>query len=829
MLKCLRLVAAAAATFVSTAGGQEIASQPGTVNEPREAFFENAPLAEAGFAEARFNRKEQRLREHYLSTPLGVAPQDNAPEAAPPSETDVGSAAEAGLGVSVVQNRALSDGETNNSTSNVCEPSLAVRGQEILYTGNWFAAFSRNGGATFSYRNPETTFPTIPNRPFCCDQVALYVPSHDLMVWFLQHGKDTTGNTVRLAVAKGADIAAERWRFYDFTPQSVGNWTGEWFDYPDLAYSNQHLFVTTNSFTLADAFARSVAMRIPLNELANYAALNYRHFNRTDVGSLRPTQGTGNTMYIGTHANTASIRMYAWADGSNDIQTKNFAVQSWVRGGASAPCPDGRDWLGSVDGRITAAWSAGDTQGFAWTSAQGGNFPFPHVRVAVLNFGAGTVTSQPHIWNQAFAFAYPGAAANPAGRVGMCLSYGGGATLFPNPAVGVQNGATWSLAATGTGTHGPDRNRWGDYQTVRLNGQNTNRFAAAEFSLSGGPARTDIVARLVQFEAVTTEAAPTPAGGGALLAMSKKTPTESPENHAILAEASAAGKFSKETFNKNQARQSRARAASRAVAQSLGQALPSATAIIALDGGKDLDQFQEDLKLPDIGAFFFESAESVCEPDNRLQVSDTSVAPWNGNCQLIITMNDGGKARGTGWFMTPDLVVTAGHCVHEGPGGNFFQSIEVIPGMNGPTRPFSSQSLDSTHLRASAGWSTTGAVIDDYGAIRLDAPFVGVTSTPAAALSDGELGSMVLTLSGYPADLPTGTQWFHSGPATAIQARRLLYQIDTFGGHSGSAVTATTATGRVAVGIHNYGGCPNKCSRITPEILANLNRWADEK
>lgn len=76
MLKCLRLVAAAAAMFVSTAWGQEIASQPGTANEPREAFIENAPLSDAGFAEARFNAKEQRLREYYLSTPLGVAPQD---------------------------------------------------------------------------------------------------------------------------------------------------------------------------------------------------------------------------------------------------------------------------------------------------------------------------------------------------------------------------------------------------------------------------------------------------------------------------------------------------------------------------------------------------------------------------------------------------------------------------------------------------------------------------------------------------------------------------------------------------------------------------------
>ncbi|MBX3418584.1 MAG: hypothetical protein KF851_13350 [Pirellulaceae bacterium] len=31
-----------------------------------------------------------------------------------------------------------------------------------------------------------------------------------------------------------------------------------------------------------------------------------------------------------------------------------------------------------------------------------------------------------------------------------------------------------------------------------------------------------------------------------------------------------------------------------------------------------------------------------------------------------------------------------------------------------------------------------------------------------------------------------------------------------------------------AVGIHNYGGCPNKATRITPIIKADLDRWLQE-
>lgn len=119
-------------------------------------------------------------------------------------------------------NRALSDTETNNITSEVSEPSLAVRGPEILITANWFAAFSTNNGATFTYVNPDTTFPQIPTQPFCCDQVAVYVPKHDVMFWYLQYVQDGAGNTGRLAVAQGPDIATQQWRFYDFTPRASG-------------------------------------------------------------------------------------------------------------------------------------------------------------------------------------------------------------------------------------------------------------------------------------------------------------------------------------------------------------------------------------------------------------------------------------------------------------------------------------------------------------------------------------------------------------------------------------------------------------------------------
>ena len=95
--------------------------------------------------------------------------------------------------------------------SEVNEPSVANMGNVVFYTGNWYAARSIDAGQTFSYISPFTTFASV-NGGFCCDQVANYVPSHDMMLWELQYLSDGTNNTIRLARAVGsASVAANSW------------------------------------------------------------------------------------------------------------------------------------------------------------------------------------------------------------------------------------------------------------------------------------------------------------------------------------------------------------------------------------------------------------------------------------------------------------------------------------------------------------------------------------------------------------------------------------------------------------------------------------------
>jgi hypothetical protein len=410
--------------------------------------------------------------------------------------------------IRLITNRPLTDSETSGVTSTVNEPSVAVQGSHILMTGNWYAAFSADAGATFSYVNPATTFPTIPGQPFCCDQVALYDAQHDLMVWFLQYVNDGSGNTGRLAVAQGSDIASQQWRFYDFTPQGVGNWSNEWFDFPDLAVGEKFLYITTNVFsTLGNPppFTRAVILRLPLDKLAAYQGFSYNYFDTSQNGSLRPTQGATDTMHFGTHESTNSLRVLSWPENSTTISSDDITVQVWTRAWrfarAVAPGPDGRDWLGRADSRITAAWLNGNDVGFAWTARQDSNFPFPQVRVAILNKDTKVITAQPHIWNSNFAFAYPAAAPNSDERVGVSVHFGGGSQFFPSHAVGVldSSGSNWELATTVNGTDGPSANIWGDYLAVRPHGTSPNTWVATGFTLQGGPAASNIEPRYIHF------------------------------------------------------------------------------------------------------------------------------------------------------------------------------------------------------------------------------------------------------------------------------------------------------------------------------------------
>lgn len=239
-------------------------------------------------------------------------------------------------------------------------------------------------------------------------------------------------------------------------------------------------------------------------------------------------------------------------------------------------------------------------------------------------------------------------------------------------------------------------------------------------------------------------------------------------------------------------------------------------------------------KLSDIGEASFgpppPRAETVHGPDDRVKITNTNVYPWRAHASLLITAADGSGWIGTGWFIGPHTLITAGHVVfikNSGVPGRdgWVRSIEVMPGRNGASLPYGK--VTSKNFRSVTGWANSGDENFDYGAIIIPTDLGNTTGWFGfGVFSDADLTSSVGNISGYPGDKPAGTQWYDAHKIASVNSRKVYYDIDTFGGQSGSAVYRIMSGGRYGIGIHAYGGATtNSATRIVKPVFDNMVAW----
>jgi hypothetical protein len=114
--------------------------------------------------------------------------------------------------------------------------------------------------------------------------------------------------------------------------------------------------------------------------------------------------------------------------------------------------------------------------------------------------------------------------------------------------------------------------------------------------------------------------------------------------------------------------------------------------------------------LPDIGIASFGEPprlEVVIGTDDRVQVKDTEQYPWRASASLLITAADNSQWIGTGWFISPRTLVTAGHCVYIKNSGvpnrdGWVKKIQVMPGRSGDKLPFGG--VTATEFYSVKGW-----------------------------------------------------------------------------------------------------------------------------
>ncbi len=421
--------------------------------------------------------------------------------------------------LAVVVETELTGPTQQQTASNVGEPSVAMNGSVVFFTGNWYAAVSMDGGKTFRYVDPANSFPnSSQNSVFCCDQVVHYISSIDTFVWLLQYGPDTGDNIQRLAFAKTADVAQGRWRLFDITTQSL-NVPGAFLDFPDLAVGANCLYVTTNIFAPPDKVGSAV-VRIPFSGIQS-GSVTAQPFVSMDLQSFRVAQNCGTTAFFAAHQDTSTLAVFSWVEGQAAPVPRTVGVARWLgRNGYQSRTPDGRRWLDRADPRITGATATKNELWFAWSVDQGSNQrPNPFVQIARIRTADLTLLENINLFDTDAATCYAALSTNANDEVGVSYMIGGG-SRFPSHVVGILTGNRKDLVVS-AGDRGPvdpdsGKGEWGDYLTVRLAYPSQKLFAATGYTMKGpgDGSNRDATPRFVVFGRTRDVGAQAPAGPG---------------------------------------------------------------------------------------------------------------------------------------------------------------------------------------------------------------------------------------------------------------------------------------------------------------------------
>ncbi|HKQ20403.1 MAG TPA: hypothetical protein VJS91_00060 [Nitrososphaeraceae archaeon] len=403
----------------------------------------------------------------------------------------------------------------------VGETSVASNGTHVLYVGNRYSARSFDNGTTWEYMDPKS----MNFKTFCCDQRVIYDQHYKLFIWILQEHpipRDVYRNIERIGVSK--DLTD--WAIYDIKPRFL-NWTilgKHAFDFPDLAISDNSLYITSNikNFNTASDNEKlgSVILRFSLDNVSKitsvkelldarnthgdpnlFPLVNATFYLDKNANTITPVQGASDHMFFATHINTTIMRIYQWNEIEEKIIVHDRVIPGW-NDLSAGNCQKEREfskqeqqamwWCGNVDSRISAGWLYDDTIGFLWTANRTvtygkGQLTMPYINSAIFDISKNlNYAGNRPLANPSYPWLYGSAAVNDRGDLGLIAFYGNNTNTTINVAFGVNThklGSDWKMMSLVNSTeklpvddpecvqrNGIDDCReykWGDFITIR--------------------------------------------------------------------------------------------------------------------------------------------------------------------------------------------------------------------------------------------------------------------------------------------------------------------------------------------------------------------------
>ncbi len=437
------------------------------------------------------------------------------PRPTSPQESQLKHAARAASDLTVFRSSKVASGAAGDLTSTLSEPNVANDRNAILYTANQYAAMSFDNGLSWSKTSTGTVFGDSLDGGWCCDQLAHSVDrgSYSNIFWITQYFADSHNNHLRIALYPNGDAMKDNSGCSVLVdPQDVGWNDKTWFDFPQVAATDKWLYVSANAFATDTGLQwGATVMRFDIDDFNSGCTGNKsisvtrQSKNFTLANSPSFAGGDSDTMYFAYLGTLSQISMFKWDDGDSSYTNTVRGIDAFpytMAGSGKCETKNGANPCESFDARIiTGAWADGHAY-WAWNADQGGDYPFPHVRLVDVKTSTMKVSDQAQWHSDDHAVVYPALTVNSRGGIGATYYRIGGDVDYERARVALidSDGGTFGDPDTkevhkstqDPNNDGNDNNhRWGDYGGVAAYTGCANTYAAGTEALTSSPGKDD--------------------------------------------------------------------------------------------------------------------------------------------------------------------------------------------------------------------------------------------------------------------------------------------------------------------------------------------------
>ena len=321
------------------------------------------------------------------------------------------------------------------------EPTAANDRNAVLFTANWYAAYSSDNGRSWGYIDPATAFPVL-DGGFCCDQYAVSIPrdGYNNIAWIMQNASTATRNSYRIVVLKnrsGIEALDGTLEYCSFVINSTDfdlpkNYM---LDYPSMQPTSKYLYLSANAGLIGSGNVdTAVLWRIPLTSLESCSGSGQSAVFEV-ASTLRPVNGAGSTMYFGavpmwSDTFGKKFDIYWTSDSSTTVNYRQKNVTDWPTGTVTCPLRStgSNDPCARISGmKVLAGFKTSSRVGWMFTAGTGSSSTdYPYTRVVRFDPSSLDLEGETDIWNDSYAWVFPSSGVTARGDVGgMFIAAGG--------------------------------------------------------------------------------------------------------------------------------------------------------------------------------------------------------------------------------------------------------------------------------------------------------------------------------------------------------------------------------------------------------------------